>query len=294
MTGHAPSVPAGRATLAGIGLMLTGVLVFSLNDALGKWLVGRYSVGQILLCRSAIGLALLMPFAARAGRRACVTAPRRGLQLIRIAIGSAEVALFFLAVRYLPLADVLTFYLAAPIYVTALSVLLLGERVGWRRWAAVLAGFTGVLVALRPSPDSPSWPALIALVGSGAYAFLMIATRALRATSNTVLVTGQIASTLAFGLVAAPFGWVTPSAADAGLLVLFGVNAIVALACVNRALALAPANVVVPFQYTMILWGALLGYLVFGDVPPPNVLAGAAIIVAAGLYIFVREQAASR
>jgi drug/metabolite transporter (DMT)-like permease len=284
---------SAQTTLAGIGLMLAGVFVFSLNDAIGKWLVGSYSVGEILLCRSAIGLALLLPFIQRAGLRAFTAAPRPGLQMLRIVLGVAEVALFFWAVRYLPLADALTFYLAGPIYVTALSVPLLGERVGWRRWSAVLVGFAGVIVALRPSAESLAPPAMIALAGSVIFALLMIATRALRATSNTVLVAGQIIGTMVFGLAAAPFGWVMPSVADAGLLVLFGVNAIVALACVNRSLTLAPASVVVPYQYTMIVWGALLGYLVFGDVPRPNVLAGAAVIVAAGLYIFVREQARS-
>jgi drug/metabolite transporter (DMT)-like permease len=279
---------SAQATLAGIVLMLAGVFVFSLNDAIGKWLVGSYSVGEILLCRSVIGLALLLPFIRRAGLRAFTAAPRPRLQMVRIALGVAEVALFFWAVRYL-----LTFYLAGPIYVTALSVVLLGERVGWRRWSAVLVGFAGVIVALRPSAESLAPPAMIALAGSVIFALLMIATRALRTTSNTVLVAGQIIGTMAFGLAAAPFGWVMPSIADAGLLVLFGVNAIVALACVNRALTLAPASVVVPYQYTMIVWGALLGYLVFGDVPRPNVLVGAAVIVAAGLYIFVREQARS-
>jgi drug/metabolite transporter (DMT)-like permease len=103
--------------------------------------------------------------------------------------------------------------------------------------------------------------------------------------------TGQVVGSLLFGLVAAPFGWVTPSLADVVVLGLFGATAVAALFCVNRSLTLAPASVVVPYQYTMIVWGALLGYLVFGDVPSVNVFVGAAIIVAAGLYIFVREQA---
>jgi drug/metabolite transporter (DMT)-like permease len=275
MTLPIQSAASGRATLAGIGLMLAGVFVFSLNDALVKWLVGTYSVGELLLSRSLVGLALLLPFIGRSGLRAFAAAPRPGLQIVRVALGTAEVALFFWAVRYLPLADTLTFYLAGPIYVTALSVPLLGERVGWRRWSAVLVGFTGVLVALVPSPERLSLPALIALSGSGIFALLMIATRALRATPNTVLVGGQILGTLALGLVATPLSWMTPSVPDAALLVLTGVNSIVALACVNRSLTLAPASVVVPYQYTMIVWGALFGYLVFGDVPRANVFAGA-------------------
>jgi drug/metabolite transporter (DMT)-like permease len=274
----------------GIGLMVAGVFIFTLNDALGKWLVASYSVGELLLIRSAIGIALLTPLIGRAGSAAFATAPRPWLQIVRVALSVTEVAAFFLALRYLPLADAITFYLAGPIYVTALSVVLLGERVGWRRWTAVCVGFIGVLVALRPSGDSLTWPALIALAGSIIYAVFMTVTRALRDTDSTVLVTGQVGGTLLFGLVAAPFGWVTPSLMDVVLLGLFGATAIAALFCVNRSLSVAPASVVVPYQYTMIVWGALLGYLVFGDVPSLNVFIGAAIIVAAGLYIFVREQ----
>lgn len=278
-------------TLAGVGLMLAGIFLFSLNDALGKWLVATYSVGELLLIRSATAFVLLLPFVWRAGVSAFITAPRPGVQLLRLVLGTAEVAMFFWAVAYLPLADVVTFYLAGPIYVTALSAWLLGEEVGWRRWIAVIVGFAGVLIALRPSAASFTWPALIALAGSLSFALLMIVTRLLRETSDTVLVTGQIAVTGLFGLVAAPFGWITPSPIDFAALCLFGVASMVALACVNRSLKLAPASVVVPYQYTMIVWAIILGYLVFGDRPDAATLLGAAVIVGAGLYIFYREQA---
>jgi drug/metabolite transporter (DMT)-like permease len=109
-----------------------------------------------------------------------------------------------------------------------------------------------------------------------------------------VLISGQLGSTLVFGAAAAPFGWATPTLAGFLLLVLFGVLSVVALACVNHALRLAPAGVVVPYQYTMIVWAIVLGYAVFGDVPDVFMLAGAAIIIAAGLYIFFLEQAAHR
>ena len=184
----------------------------------------------------------------------------------------------------------MTFYLAGPIYVTALSVVLLGEKVGWRRWIAVIVGFIGVLLALRPSAASLTLPALIALTGSLFFALLMIATRLLRDTPNTVLIAGQLGGTLLFGAVLAPFGWVTPSPRDLALLSLFGVFSIIALACVNRSLKLAAASVVAPYQYTLIVWAIVLGYWVFADVPDGFTLAGAVIIVIAGLYIFWREQ----
>src|SRR5262249_55243272 len=155
-------------------------------DALGKWLVASYSVAEILLIRSAIGIVLLLPLIGRAGITAFTAAPRPGLQVVRVALSMTEVAAFFLVLRYLPLADAITFYLAGPIYVTALSVVLLGERVGWRRWSAVCVGFVGVLVALRPSSGSLTWPALIALAGSIIYAVFLTVTRALHTTHNTV------------------------------------------------------------------------------------------------------------
>lgn len=288
------SSASAHTTLAGIGMMLAGVSLFALNDALGKWLVATYSVGELLMFRSLTALILLLPFIRHSGVAPFAAAPRRGLQFARVALSSVEVAMFFLAVAYLPLADVMTFYLAGPIYVTALSAILLREHVGWRRWSAVLIGFVGVVIALRPSAATVTVPALIALGGSFFFSLLMVVTRSLRNTDNIVLTSGQIVGTLAFGAIVAPFGWAAPSLRDLALMALFGVVSIVALACINRALKLAPASVVAPFQYTMIVWGIALGYLVFGDIPDTPTLAGAAIIIAAGLFIFWREQMVDR
>src|SRR5215468_7741349 len=240
--------------LAGIGWMSAGIALFSVNDALGKWLLLDYSVGELLLIRSAAALLLLAPFLLNTGVAAFTTAPRPALQIVRIVLSALEVAMFFWAVSYLPLADTVTFYLAGPIYVTALSVFVLSERVGWRRWSAVVVGFAGVVLALRPSVASFTLPALIALGGSIFFAVLMVITRMLRHTADMVLISGQVGATLLLGTVFAPLRWVTPSLRDFLLLSLFGVVSIAALACVNRSLKVAPASVVVPYQYTMIVW----------------------------------------
>jgi drug/metabolite transporter (DMT)-like permease len=286
--------PVRSAALAGIGLMLLGVFLFSLNDAVGKWLVSTYSVGQLLLIRSATTLILLSPFIWRAGVAAFRRAPRPGLQVLRVVLSSLEVAMFFWAVQAMPLADAITFYLAGPIYVTALSVWLLGERVGWRRWTAVLIGFCGVVIALRPSTASITLPALIALCGSLFYALLLVTTRMVKETNDTVLMSGQFFGSFAFGALTAPFGWVTPSAYDLMFLSGFGVVSIAALFCINRSLKLAPASVVVPYQYSLIVWSVLLGWWVFGEWPDAWTITGGTIIVAAGLYIFWREQVTAR
>jgi drug/metabolite transporter (DMT)-like permease len=288
------SVPARNATLAGIGLMVLGIFAYSVNDVMGKWLVSTYSVPQVLLIRSIFALAILAPFIWREGREAFMTMPRPGLQLLRGVAVILDVTCFYWSVAYLPLADVMTYYLAGPIYVTALSPFLLGERVGWRRWTAVIVGFVGVLIALRPSADTLSLPALAAFGGSLSFSLLMIITRKLRGTSETVLITIQVIAPLVLGVVVAPLGWLQPSHLDFVLLGLLGVVSMMAGFCVNRALKLAPASVVVPYQYTMIVWAVVFGYVFFADIPRLQTLIGATIIVAAGLFIFLREQAAAR
>jgi drug/metabolite transporter (DMT)-like permease len=289
------SAPTGRsAALAGIGFMLGAVFLFALNSAVGKWLVAKYPIGEFMLIRSAFTLILLSPFIWHAGRAAFANAPRPGLQVLRVVLSSLEVAMFFWAVSYLPLADTTTFYLAGPIYVTALSVLLLRERVGWRRWTAVLIGFAGVVIALRPSSSSFTLPALIALSGSVIYALVMITTRALRETNDTMLMTAYFLGAFAFGAAATPFGWVAPAAYDLLFLCGVAVANILAQFCVIRSLKLASASVVVPYQYTLLIWAVLFGWAMFGELPDAYTIVGAAIIVAAGLYIFWREQVAAR
>lgn len=276
-------------------MMLLGVLLFAVNDTLGKWLVGTYAVGQLMLVRSVAGLCVMAPFIWQAGVFAFVRAPRPGLQLLRAALSVLEASLFFWALTALPLAEVITYYMAGPIYVTALSALLLGERVGWRRWTAVAAGFAGVVLALHPSSGSLSLAAACALLGSFLYACFMVATRTLAGTPGAVLMTAQLVATLAFGgvLVLAQ-GWTAPGPADLALMLFLGVGSLAGNLCVNRALRLAPAAVVVPYQYMLILWGLLFGWLFFGDVVGPTTLLGAAIIIGAGLFIFVREQTLRR
>lgn len=285
-------MPSRNATLAGIGMMLLGILMFSLNDVMGKWLVATYTVGQVLLLRSAAGLAVLMPFVVRQGVMRTLRPERPGLQVLRVALGSGEVALFYLAVSYLPLADTMTIWLAAPVWSALLAALLLGERVDAGRWLAIAIGFAGVALALSPTDASLSLPALLALLGSVLFAGMMIAGRQLRGTPDVTLVAWQTLGALLMGLALLPFGWVTPTWADAGLLGLLGIVAMVAHLCVTRSLKLAEASVVVPYQYTLIVWALVFGWFVFGDWPTPAMLAGAALIVAAGLALLVLEHRA--
>jgi S-adenosylmethionine uptake transporter len=288
-----PSPEATRSgTLAGIGLMLTGIALFSINDALGKWLLATYSVGELLLVRSATALILLAPFVHRAGFAAFRHAPRPAVQLVRIVLSTLEVAMFFWAVSYLPLADTVTFYLAGPIYVTALSVLLLGERVGWRRWSAVFAGFVGVLIVIRPGFGMAHWALALPLVPAVGFALYQILTRKVSGTP------GETALAMLFHLAwvgalmlsaVVPFFWQTIAPLDwlpmAAMGALGGLGHLILI----RALTIAPASLLAPFAYSQIVWALVLGYLVFGDMPDRWMLIGCCVIVASGLYVFYRE-----
>lgn len=290
----APSAPR-NATLIGIGMMVLGIFAYSLNDAIGKWLVSTYTVPQVMAIRGLFAFAMLVPFL-WSGRHGIFPASleRPGLQLLRAIAVVGDVGGFYLAVADLPLATVMTYYLAGPIYVTALSPLLLGEHVGWRRWAAVIVGFIGVMIALDPSGAGLGLPEIAAFGSSFCFAMQMIITRKLRGTSETLLITTQVAAPMLVGFAMVPFAWVPPPPLDFVLLGLLGVVSMTAGVCVNRALKLAPASTVVPYQYTFIVWAIVFGYVFFTDIPQPRMLIGAAIIIGAGLFIFLREQRLTR
>lgn len=286
----AAAAERGQNAALGIAYMLAGIFLFSVNDTLGKWLAGTYAAPQILLLRSLASLLILTPIVARRGFMTLLRVERPWLQLLRAVIGSVEVMLFYWAVHYLPLADAMTYYLAGPIYVTVMAALFLGEHVGWRRWAAVIAGFGGVVIALGPSLASFGWPSLIALAGSLHYAVFIVFTRVLRGTSDVVMAVWQLVLSVIVGATLAPLAW-QPFAgwSDAALLLTLGIGSLGGIVLVNRSLTVAPASVVVPYQYTMIVWAALFGYLAFGDVPRWATLIGAVVIIAAGLFIYFRE-----
>jgi drug/metabolite transporter (DMT)-like permease len=280
--------------LAGILLMSAAVLGFSLNDVLGKWLVATYSVAQVLVLRSIAALLLLAPFIWREGAAHLLQPRRPGLQLLRVCCGTTEVAAFYWAVSMMPLADTMAFWMATPIFVAVASAVLLKEKLDRARFAAAVVGFIGVILALGAGLEAGWLPMLVAIGGVCVYSGYLLCTRELRGTSATVLATYQMCGALLFGLTMAPFAWVPPTVADVGLLMLLGAVGVVAHLAVTRSLALAPAPVVVPWQYAMILWAILFGWIFFGDVPEPLMLVGVAVIIAAGLWLTRLEIRAGR
>jgi drug/metabolite transporter (DMT)-like permease len=288
------SSPTPNHNAAGILLMSVAVLMFTLNDVLGKWLVATYSVAQVLVLRSIAALVVLAPMIWRIGLEPLLTPRRPRLQVIRVALGTLEVAAFYWAVGMMPLADTLAFWMAMPIFVAVASAVTLKERLEPARMAAVVLGFAGVVLALGAGLDSGWLPTVVALCGVSIYSAYLMVTRALRGTPAPVLAVYQMAGALVFGLVMAPFAWVPVAFVDGLLLMALGVVGVLAHLAVTRSLALAPASVVVPWQYAMILWGILFGWMFFNEVPEPLMLAGVAVIVGAGLWLTRLEMRAAR
>lgn len=286
--------PPRNQNLTGIALMSAAVLAFSLNDVLGKWLVATYSVAQVLVLRSIAALVILAPFIWREGAEHLLRPRMPRLQLGRVAAGTIEVACFYWAVGMMPLADTMAFWMATPIVVAAASAIILKEKLDRARFAVVVLGFVGVLVTLGATLDSGWLPTLVAILGVCVYSAYLLLTRTLRGTSATVLATYQMVGALVFGLVMAPFAWTPLTLLDAGLLMLLGVVGVCAHLAVTKSLALAPAPIVVPWQYAMILWGILFGWIFFAEVPTPQMLAGVAVIVGAGLWLTRMELRGGR
>ena len=213
----------------------------------------------------------------------------------RALVGLTALYVFFLSFSLMPLADAYAISFAAPLFVTALSVLLLKETVGPRRWSAVLVGFVGVLVMIRPGLGVFQPVALLPLLGAVLYAGVVIVIRVLSRTESSVAivfyftVTGGVLS----GLLV-PFVWVTPDARD--LLMLAGVGVVGACAqlAMTGAFRSAEVSLVVPFEYSAMLWAVLVGYAVWGDVPGVHIWIGVPIVVASGIYIALREIRAQR
>jgi drug/metabolite transporter (DMT)-like permease len=279
-----------RATSRGIVLMLVSVLLFACMDAVVKWLGATYPTMQIVFFRSLFAFLPLSFFIFR-GIGLSALRTRRPLQhAVRSLVGLMAMTSFFYAYSQMPLANAVAIGFAAPMFMTALSVPLLGEKVGPRRWIAVLVGFAGVLVIVRPDAGVFHAAAPVALAGTVFYALAMIFVRRLgrTETSTAIVFYFTLSATLVSGLFM-PFVWVAPDAQGWILLILVGLIGGLAQMAMTNAVRLADISVVAPFDYTGLLWTALLGFLIWSEVPSLHVWLGAAIVVASGIFILYRE-----
>ena len=270
---------------------LAAIALFAVMDTLVKRLSAGYPVAQLVFVRSFVALVVVGGYALAAGGLASLRTRRLGGHMLRSLAGLASMACFFYAFRHLPLAEVYVLSFAGPLFITALSMPLLGERVGWRRWAAVLVGFGGVLVMAQPSMGAlPPLPVLVGLAAALFYALSMLAVRGLsRTESSTAIVVYLLATCSAVSALFAIPVWVTPTGVDSLLMGAVGIVGAMAQILITQAFRLAPPAVVAPFEYTGMLWATLFGFLVFGEVPTEAVLAGGGIVIASGLYILHRE-----
>lgn len=295
-TAPGPTVPAQAAS--GILLILLANLGFAGMDAVSKILTTEYSVAQILWIRFAFfaGFATLLAWrqsraADGPGILAQFRTGRPVFQIARALLLVAEIGCFILGFRYLQLAESHSIGAIFPLIITALSALWLGERVGMRRWTAVCIGFLGMLVILRPGLAVFDPAALLPLAGATMFAVYQVMTKVIGRTDSMetiLLYTGWVgfAAMTLFG----PFDWVWPDTRGWGLLVLAGLLGAIGHATVIKALQLAPASVLQPFNYTLLVWATVIGFVVFGDLPDLWTVVGAAIIVASGLYVWWRER----
>lgn len=276
---------------AGIAAMLAATSLFAGMDAMAKLLMAEYSVIQVLFFRAGFGLIALIPLLWRGGMGVIVTA-RPWAHVARSGIALVAVSCFFLAIHRLPLAQVTAIGFAAPLLITALSVPLLKERVALGHWLAVAVGFGGILIVAGPdawSGDLLGAGAALALAGTFLYALAMVLMRDMGRTEAAVTTVFWFSIlTIVLTGAALPLVWRAPDAQAWGLFAAAGILGGVAQLLMARAVRLAPASVVAPFDYFHIIMSASLGWLLFAEIPSLNTLTGALVVVGSGLYVLRR------
>ncbi|MEK9726292.1 MAG: DMT family transporter [Rhodospirillaceae bacterium] len=278
----------------GIVMMLVTTLFFVLIDTGAKHLAQTLPVMQVVWARFffqvVVVLALLGPRTFRFARTA-----RPGLQLFRSALLLITTFLFFAGIPHIDLAMASSIMFLSPILVTALSVPLLGERIGWRRVLGVVAGLVGALIIVRPGLGAVPASALLFVAAACTNALYQLTTRMLRVADDayTTLLYSALVGSVATSL-AAPVEWVTPTPVEWGLMAAIGTCGALGHFTLIRAFQSAPPSALMPFAHANLVWATLFGYLVFANLPDGYTLLGAAIIAASGFYIFHREQRAAR
>jgi len=274
----------------GIALVMTGLALFPVGEALVKLLARDYGIAQIVWARYAFHALFTVAVFSRADVLGQARTGRPWLHLGRSALMLVATGCFFTALRYLPLADAVAIMFVGPLLVTAFAIPLLGERVGLRRWAAIVVGFAGALIIVRPGAPGMHWATLLPLGSAACYALYQILTRIAARTDSTAT---SLFWTSAFGVVAmsavAPFFWTAPGAAGWAMMVGLGAAYGFGHYLVIRALEVAPASQLSPFHYTPIIWATLLGLLIFDQFPDAMTLTGLAVVIASGIYVWKRE-----
>jgi drug/metabolite transporter (DMT)-like permease len=288
--GPAPA-PATPRPMLGLALMLGGMVVLPVQDGLAKLLSQTQPVDVVVWARYTFHLLFLLPLLALRVSRAELRPRRPGFQLLRAVLMLLSSLLFFGALARLPLVDTLALFFVSPLVVTALAPLLLRERIGWRRVVAVLVGFVGVLVLLRPDLGALEPFALVALASGVVHGVYLLVTRKLAGTAPPLvtLTYSALFGTAALSAWVLP-SWRAPSSGDLLVMVALGAAATLGHYLVVKAFDFAPAAWLAPVGFAEIVGATLVGFVAFGDLPDAISWLGIAIVVGSGLYISLRER----
>ncbi len=291
----APPQSEPREIARGILTICAGVAFLVCNDAIAKMLTDRYDPVQIIFLRNLIAVPMIVALVLALRGSGELRTRHLGLHALRGVLMLAGAYLYFTSLRFLPLAEATALIFSAPIFITALSVPLLGEAVGWRRWGAVLLGFVGVLVVVQPGAAGFQPAALLPVGAAALYALFMVSARWIGPREG--LWTMMLFVTLFPMIYAAPFAmwvWTPVQGQDLSLFLTIAILGSLGITLIGQAFRMAPAAVVAPFDYTALIWAAALGWLIWGDLLSVSTLLGALIIAASGILIVLREAARSR
>ncbi len=274
----------------GILLMAAAFFVFAGSDGMVKHLVATVPPLEIVWFRYLTFTLILLVAIARTGWRHGFRTNRPGLHVARAGLQVVTNALITVSFAVMPLADTVALGLTGPLFVTAMSVVLLGEFVGWRRWSAVLVGLAGTLIIVRPGTPSFEPASLLVLTGTATGALSFVLTRRMSGEGALTLLAWAAVVGLAGSTPFALAVWRTPTTIEVGLLALNGAANLFAQWLAVRAVLIAPASVVAPVHYSHIVWATLISIVAFGVWPDAWTFAGAGVITASGLYVWWRER----
>ncbi|ESR24556.1 DMT family transporter [Lutibaculum baratangense] len=291
LAGTAGAEAAAGSALPAIGTICLGILFLCTNDAVAKWLTEYYAPLQLVFMRNLIALPLVALLAVGLRGKGVLYTRHTRLHALRGALVVAAAVAFFTGLTLLPLAEATALVFAAPLFITALSVPLLGEHVGWRRWAACLVGFTGVLVIVQPGGETFQTASLLPLGTAVLYALLMLSARRIGSAESVWTLMVQVTFwPLLFSALVLPFVWETPRPEHLLGFAALALCGTLGMTLITQAFRMAPAAVVAPFDYTALLWATVFGFVLWGEVPGAWTYVGAGIIIMSGIYILFRER----
>jgi drug/metabolite transporter (DMT)-like permease len=274
------------SALRGILAMTAGTGLLALNDGISKHLTEHYPVGQIICLRQAAALMFLLPYVwAVPGLRALVPVNRRG-QLLRASLFLLSTVLILASLRVLPLSFVTVMLFSSPLFVALLSAPVLGERVHAYQWMAIAAGFSGVLLIVRPAGGGFEWVMMLPVCAAFCSGLRDAYTRRLSRTDSSLsMLFWSGVTVMAAGLCTIAFGWNPVESRHAAWFLAAGLCNATAHFLVIEAFRLGNAATVAPFRYSGLLWAMLIGFVMWGELPDAWMIAGAAVVVCAGIYM---------